>query len=383
MRSRHASQVQRPFLSSDRFAPTPNRNRSSIGGRIFSRKNPLQQRRLLRVLSLVLLLTCRTGLPAHAEGDYELGHGYDIGPLNFAGYSNVIASAPDNGRASLVLDDLSLFVSGHIGRLINPFTEAELTHLDLVHSGRSLGDAGDFVLERLYNDSYLTDSVTLRLGKMLAPVGEWNEIHAAPLVLTTVRPAVTYRNFSEYVTGGSFLYSDPSGRFPELQFYWQPSGEFSERPQKITFHQYNSVEGAHVSFPIGLLDKVGLSFQQSKDVRGFNESLYGFDFHYTINKLTFAGEGTFADISDNAPTPVRDTEWGAYAAVSYALAEKWSVYSWYEGFAERMEPTEQDLLFGAAYRPDPAIVIKLEYLQNIGGRQINRTGLFASWSVLF
>jgi len=44
---------------------------------------------------------------------------------------------------------------------------------------------------------------------MLSPVGEWNEIHAAPLVLTTVRPAVTYQNFSEYLTGGSLLYSDP------------------------------------------------------------------------------------------------------------------------------------------------------------------------------
>jgi hypothetical protein len=339
----------------------------------------------LRVSALVLLFSCRSGLSAHAEGDYQLGRGFDFGPLNFAGYSNLIASAPDNARASLALDDLSLFVTGHIGRLINPFTEAELNHLDLVYSGRSHSnrEVGDFVLERLYNDSYLTDSVTLRLGKMLAPVGEWNEIHAAPLVLTTVRPAVTYRNFSEYVTGASFLYSDPSGRFPELQFYWQPSDEFSERPRRSTFHQYKEVEGAHISFPIGLLDKVGVSFQQSKDVRGFDESLYGLDFHYTIDKLTFAGEGTFADISNNAPLPDRDTEWGAYAAVSYALAEKWSVYSWYEGFAERMEPTAQDLLFGAAYRPDPAIVIKLEYLQNIGGRQINRTGLFASWSVLF
>jgi hypothetical protein len=42
-----------------------------------------------------------------------------------------------------------------------------------------------------------------------------------------------------------------------------------------------------------------------------------------------------------------------------------------------------DLLFGIAYRPHPAIVIKLEYLQNIGGQPVNPTGLFASWSILF
>ncbi len=219
---------------------------------------------------------------------------------------------------------------------------------------------------------------------MLSPVGEWNEIHAAPLVLTTVRPAVTYRDFSEYATGISFRYSDPYSHFPDLDLYWQPSGELSERPNSITFHQYKTVEGAHISFPIGLLDKVGVSFQQSRDVRGSDQSLFGLDFHYTLGKLTLQGEGTYSDISKTGNAGARDTEWGTYAAASYALTEKWSVYSWYEGFADRTAPSvAHDLLFGAAYRPLPAMVIKVEYLQNVGGRPVNPTGLFASWAVLF
>jgi hypothetical protein len=243
---------------------------------------------------------------------------------------------------------------------------------------------GHVVLERLYNDSYLTDSITLRLGKMLSPVGEWNEIHAAPLVLTTVRPAVTYRNFSEYTTGVSLIYSDPYLRFPELKVYWQPSGEFSERPSSITYHRYQDVEGAHVSFPLGLLDKVGVSFQQSRDVRGFDQSLYGLDFHYTIDKLTLYGEATYSDITHPVTLRARDTEWGAYAAASYALSDEWSVYGWYEGYADRTAPsTAHDVLFGVAYRPLPATVIRVEYLQNIGGQPVNPSGVFASWAVLF
>jgi hypothetical protein len=341
----------------------------------------------LLLLALVSALCSLIDSIALAD-DYQLGHGLDVGPFNFAGYSNLVANAPDEARKSFVLDDLSLFVTAHFGRFINPFTEAELTHFDFFHSGptgpnRDRGD-GHFVLERIYNDSYLTDSVTLRLGKMLTPVGEWNEIHAAPLVLSTVRPAVTFRNFSEYATGVSALFGDPTGRFPDLQVYWQPSGEFSERPSTITVHQYKAVEGVHVSFPIGLLDKVGISFQQSKDVRGFDQSLFGFDFHYTVGKLTLAGEGTFSDINNTSAIRARDTEWGTYLSASYALTGKWSAYGWYEGFADRTAPSvAHDLLFGVAYRPHPATVIKLEYLQNVGGQPVNPTGLFASWSVLF
>ncbi len=337
-------------------------------------------------LILAISVLCFAGRQVRADDDYQLGHGVDIGPFNFAGYSELVANVPENGKTSLVLNDLSLFVTGHIGQWLNPFTEVELTDFDFFHS-RSLGEergSGDLVLERLYNDSYLTESVTLRLGKMLAPVGEWNEIHAAPLVLTTARPAVTYRNFSEYATGVSVLYTDPNGNFPNLQLYWQPSGEFSERPSRITFHQYRGVEGVHVSFPFGLLDKVGFSFQHSKDNLGVNQSLMGIDFHETFGKLTLQGEGTYSDISDNGVLHARDTEWAAYIAASYALAEKWSLYSWYEEYMDRTAPsTAQDVLLGIAYKYDPALVAKFEYLQNIGGQPVNRTGLYVSWSVLF
>jgi hypothetical protein len=329
---------------------------------------------------------CLHGWSAHADDGYELGQGLDLGPVNIAGYSSVVANLPTQAQKSLVLDDLSLFVTGHFGRFFNPFIEAELSSLDILHGGHLTGDRGDghFVLERLYNDSYLTDSVTLRLGKMLTPVGEWNQIHAAPLVLTTVRPAVTHRNFSEYASGASVLYADPNTSVPDLQLYYQPVGELSERSSSLTFHQYKSVEGAHISVPLGLLDKVGASFQQSKDVNGVDQSLYGIDFHYTIDKVTFQGEATYSDISDRSANRARDTEWGAYASASYALTDKWSAYGWYETFAERTaHSTAHDVLFGVAYRPQPAIVFKLEYLQNLTGHPVNPTGVFASWSVLF
>lgn len=334
---------------------------------------------------LPALCCLAAGARADGIGHYRLGHGLDLGPFNFAGYSNLVANVPRNDARSLVLDDLSLFVTGHAGRFVNPFAEAEFTQFDIARSASDTKRRnGDLVLERLYNDANLTDSLTLRFGKMLTPVGEWNEIHAAPLVLTTVRPAVTYRNFSEYTTGASVIYSDPYERYPDVQVYWQPSGELSERPSHLTVHRYKQVAGTHVSFPIGLLDKVGVSFQHSKDSDNVIQSLYGADFHYTIGKLTLQGEATFSDIRDGAAGDARDTEWGGYAAASYALTEKWSVHGWYEGFADRTNASAaQDLLFGVSYQPLPAMILRTEYLENVGGTPVNPSGLFASWSVLF
>ena len=340
------------------------------------------------VLIVAAFVACGAGAGAggaHAE-DYRLGHGYDIGPFNLAGYSNLVLNVPRSAPKSLVLDDLSLFVSGHLGRWFNPFVEAEFTGFDIARwDSPGIGrHDGDVVLERVYNDAALTDSLTLRLGKMLTPVGEWNEIHAAPLVLTTVRPAVTHRNFSEYATGVSILYSDPFARFPDVQLYWQPGGEVSERPRSLVFHRYQAVEGAHVSVPIGLLDKVGVSFQRSRDDNGIDQTLYGVDFHYTIDRLTLQGEGTISDVANPGGIHARDHEWGAYAAASYALDDQWSVYSWYEAFADRSAPSAaQDVLAGVAYRFLPASVMRLEYLENVGGAPVNPSGLFASWSVLF
>lgn len=336
-------------------------------------------------LAAAFILSAGVGT-AKAQDSYQLGHGYDVGPFNLAGYSNITANLPDEGRKSLSLDDLSLFVSGHIASWLNPFAEAELTHLDFVRSGQTSTDKGDgsLVLERLYNDIELGGGLTLRTGKMLTPVGEWNEIHAAPLVLSTVRPAVTYQAFSEYLTGASLLYSDPGGSTPDIEIYWQPDREFSERPAGIRVDEYRQIEGLHVTIPLSLLDQLGFSLQRSRDTSGVTQDLVGVDFQYRIDRTTFQGEWTYSALSGQTSTLARRREWGGYLAISYALDQQWSVYGWYENFNRRStSDSANDLLFGVAYRPDPAIVFKLEYLQNVGDSPVNPTGLFASWSVLF
>ncbi|MGE0744523.1 MAG: hypothetical protein AB7K86_04720 [Rhodospirillales bacterium] len=334
----------------------------------------------------VPLALCLLGTSAQADGGYRLGHGLDVGPFNIAGYSNLVVEAPRSRPKSLQIDDFSLFVTGHVGRLFNPFVEAEFTGFDLVRwDGESGADRnGDLVLERLYNDFSIDETFTVRLGKMLTPVGQWNEIHAAPLVLTAVRPAVTHRNFSEYATGIAALYSDPFARNPDVQVYWQPEGEFFERSRELAAHRYETVAGIHVSMPFGLLDNVGASFQYGSGDNGIDQTLFGFDFRVTMGRLTLQGETTASQISNPGSAHVRNVEWGGYAAASYTLNAQWSIHVWYEAFADRTNRTAaQDMLVGFGYRVAPASELRLEYLENFGGAPVNPSGFFASWSVLF
>ncbi|TWB34537.1 hypothetical protein [Nitrospirillum pindoramense] len=361
------------------------------------------------VLALAGTTSAARAQDIESVDSYVLGQGFNVGPVNFAGYSSVVLAAPDQGRKTFSLEDLSLYASAHVGALFNPFMEAELTGLNLVPWGKDGGEGdggkGYLVLERLYNDIQLPDGFTVRFGKMLAPVGDWNQIHAAPLVMSTIRPAATYRGSSQYATGLSVLYSDPQARWPDVQVYWQPMDEFSARPDSIVDDHYRLVEGLHVSFPLALLDKVGFSIQRTIDRQGVEQHLFGTDFRYTMDQWSLQGEWVVSTLSQPPSLhSTRDLEWSGYVAPSYALNDRWSVYGWYEVYDGRgsmpllgatqelaastampfgNDRVAQDVLAGFAFRPQPAMVFRLEYLQNVGGRPINPTGLFASWSVLF
>lgn len=341
-------------------------------------------RRLVASATFVLLGFASTA--ACAAEAYQLGQGYNVGPFNLAGYSNVTASFPKKGQDDLAVEDLSLFVSGHVSRWINPFVEAELTHATLLQGGGDQhDDAGtSVVFERYYNDSYLTDSLTARVGKMLAPVGAWNVYHAAPLVLSATRPAVSYRNFAAYIQGTSLLYSDPRQVYPDVQVYWQPDWEETEKSRDISFEQHKMTEGLHVTFPMEQLDKIGFSFQRTIDLQGVSQSLVGLDFQYAVDRFTFQGEATYSHLSPGNVPLARDQEAGAYLSANYALSKTWSTYGWYEAFLDRSAPSAaQDILAGIAYRPISPMVFKVEYLENFGGRPVNPSGLFASWAILF
>lgn len=316
-----------------------------------------------------------------------MGEGYTVGNVNIAGYVNLVVEAPHDGKTEIVGDDFSLFVSGRFNKYFNPFFEAEITGATFWRESSTLlaDNKPDFVLERLYNDSNLTENLTLRIGKMLTPVGEWNTIHAAPLVWTTTRPMTTYRSFPEYTSGLALNYSPPHGKLPEMQLFWQPDGEIQPKPNALVTREYLHTAGIHLNWASGLTDKLGVTLQHA-DINHSDESqtLLGLNFKKTLAKFQFETEATYTHVDGRNPVRARDDEWGAYVLGGYAINDKWSAMARYESFVDR-EATHgsRNALLGLTWRPDPAIAWKLEYVKQDGARLDIGTGLYASFSVLF
>jgi hypothetical protein len=328
-----------------------------------------------------------TTISSLRAGEYHLGEGYTVGNVNIAGYINLVAEAPRHGKTEVVGDDISLFVSGRVNKYFNPFFEAELSGATLWREDDNLfpDNNHDIILERLYNDSHLTGNFTLRIGKMLTPVGEWNNIHAAPLVWTTTRPMTTYRSFPEYTSGLSFNYTPSDDTLPEIQLYRQPNGELVPRPKTLVTREYLRATGIHLNWVYGLTDKVGLSFQHATiNHTSETQTLLGFNARKTLSALQIETETTYTHVTGVNPARYRDDEWGAYLLGSFILNDRWSLLARYEYFSDRNTiASSRNALLGFSWRPDPAMVWKLEYVQQKGAMLDIDSGIFASFSVLF
>lgn len=343
---------------------------------------PMMRNNLFTLSCLVLGLLLHGA--AHAES-YHLGQGITKGEFTFSGYGNVELEAPNGGTTKLAVDDLSLFVSGRVNRWVNPFFEAELSSITLAQTGgNEPWSHGHFVPERFYNDMHLTDADTLRIGKILSPVGDWNLVHAAPLVPTVTRPLTTYRGFSEYANGLSWLHDTYRDGSPEWQLYWQPGKEWLRRPDNIAPRHYRDVVGAHVGWQLGLVDMVGLSYQSGTLTNtGEKYALVGVNGRRTFGPLMLESEAVTSHWSGSAAR-AHDTEWGLYALADYTVTPRWhGIVEWEHYQDHQVVQASQNTLFGVAYKPEPALVWKLEYVHQTGAATGIGTGWYGCFAVLF
>jgi hypothetical protein len=343
--------------------------------------------KLYHTLCLLLLLVPGISLSGYAA-DYQLGEGYNIGMLNVSGYSNLVLDVPNQGSTQLMLDDLSIFLSARLNRYLNPFIEFELTNAPLFIEGTGFFHGGSprLVIERAYNDIQLSDELSFRFGKMLSPVGEWNTIHAAPLVWTTIRPLTTYYNFSEFVSGVSLIYNDSEGVFPDVQVYYQPADEFFREPRSVKPFRYQDVGGINIAFTNDLQKRLGFSVQHAENINyGEHQVLLGLDGRYSFGPLRLETEMTYTWITQkNNFHPSQKNEWGAYLQGIYSITDEWHLIARGEMFQSRYQSKTSDhVLFGVVYRPVPAVSFKAEYVETFGPHLDFSRGFYASMAVLF
>lgn len=326
----------------------------------------------------------------HAEG-YELGQGWHSANYYLSGYANIEVVDRFDAPTRLELDDLSLFAGGRISQWFNPFAEVELSKHTLIQQGGGAVQ-GDVIVERFYSDAIFSEHETLRVGKMLTPLGDWNLVHAAPLIPIITRPYTTARGFASYTSGVSWQHDPENGVVPDLQLYWQPDTELFKRPESQTPRSFRNVLGGHINMPFGLKDKIGASFQHGQLIEtGELFTLYGANANKSFGKLRLESEAITAHFSGTvlpgAPLRVHDDESGIFGLADYSFTPKWHGILECERYQDHtVNMASRNVLLAAAYKPSAPVVWKLEYIHQAGvSASIApiHTGLKASFSLLF
>lgn len=347
---------------------------------------------LTRYIATIFLFTLIWSQPVHANEavkpwKYNLGEGLRISDTNFylGGYMNIEGENEVGGDGELTFDELSLFIFGNISdrwRFFSELEEIELLEVNSEGESRS-GHHGE--IERLYIDYLASDKVNIRVGKFLAPVGTWNEIHAEPLTWTVSRPLVTFVPFPEFITGiQAFGNLEVMDQDISYSLFCQGNESIDEETGFRKTHILYGGRGRWFATP-NLEIGVPLLYYKEHEA-GDKIYLSGLDFTYKTPIIEIRGEATYGS-ADQEGNGWSD-EYGYYIQGAYGLTERHFLVVRYEYLKAREDGGELEALsISGVYKPKPQIVFKAEYQMRNGDLVLEEIDdsdvVLASFSVLF
>ena len=332
---------------------------------------------------------------------YEFGRGLRLGDSGFTlgGYATAEYRQPKGKAGKFKSSHASAFVWWEGLGLLKAFAELDL--LNATEQPRTDADDTDrrVSLERLYVDIAATDALTLRAGKFLTPIGRWNAVHADPLVWTTTAPLVASSQFPHNLTGLM-----GSGQMPSLAWsvYVSNGNEWRRDRWEDSF---SKVLGGRLVWSTVADLQIGASaarYEQARS-RGDPRQLVGLDLFWARKGWEFSAEWlrTTADRPtllpqpnglERAESPAEEvrfgvpslTTWASFAQGVAPLGRNWYAVARLEwnrdpGYGVLL----RQQLIGLAWRPNPGLSLKLEWLHLGPDRPGLGSGFVVSTSVLF
>jgi hypothetical protein len=330
---------------------------------------------------------------------YRLGEGWYFPQqsLRVGGYADLHYYGLAHQDGSFSVEDLSLFLTKDIGTRWRLFSETELSEaLTFNGDGLTTKDA-ELEIERLYADYFASPAATVRFGRFLTPVGEWNLVHADPLVWTISRPLSTAAAFSRS-TNGAMLYGTHTVAHDDVDYTL-----YADDTKAVGFA--NDVDFAYGSFgTAGAPDPLKnefvhaaggqLHYHMLDDQLSFGTSLVsyelkvprvsyrlaGLDFEWLGPGVEWSGESVYR----TAKRPQIPSEYGGYLQAVVPLPKKLFLVARFEHYRSAM-PNETDNIRTIAlnYRPVPGIVVKVERDDGTHEHSVTPSGWLASFAVLF
>jgi hypothetical protein len=364
--------------------------------------------------ALVMLLASLCNVVSGQEVDkgYQLGRGLPLGDtgIRLGGYMSTRVQGLGSMPWSFNLASLSLFTTWDNGSKLRYFSETELEGGLTAGQNQDLSTRdGHFDIERMYIEYLATDHVTLRLGKFLTPIGQWNLIHVEPLVWTSSRPVATTNLFSDYATGamvlGNFMVA---GRNLEYSVYHDYSSSLDPVHGAEGGLWFDNAQGLRLRYYLDDNLKIGLSYADYALVGSSNSRnhLAGLDFIWTYQRYILNAEAVYRN-KDVVNVPLSACSFPCHPAPSvsaYANRNAWQGYiqgvapltdtlygvarfEFFDqanlGFDDNERKFGHAQVFGLAYRPHPALVFKVEYRFGNHNRTLAPDEWLSSIGVLF
>ncbi|SJM93890.1 hypothetical protein [Crenothrix polyspora] len=341
------------------------------------------------VIALMSVVASPVALATEAKTAYQLGHGYRLGKtgIQLGGYVSSKLSGFSPRPWKFDVSDLSLFVSWSNGAKLNFFSELELE--ESISGGQEHGLStrnAHVALERLYFDYLVNDLLAVRVGKFLTPVGQWNQIHADPLVWTTTRPVATENLFSKHATGIMLHGNIPFGEQSlDYTIYGDYSTVLDPLYETGRHENFDNALGVRLRYNVDEDLQIGLSYVDFNllSIRGapdIRHHLLGVDLAWTYQRLAVTSEIVYRN---NNSAGNAANAWQGYIQGVGSLSKHFYAVGRYEFFEQTSNKLGQVGVLGMAYHPSPPLIWKLEYRYGVNNKDFAPDGLFASFSVLF
>ncbi len=343
----------------------------------------------MRIFSLVKLfvtLLLVRAMPAvavvEADNSYRLGSGYPLSDtgLRVGGYASAQAGVPRASPLYFEVNDLSLFLTWDNGSRLHFFSELEAG--DPLTTGKHdvLGtQKASFEFERFYIDNLVNNHLTVRLGKFLSPIGQWNLIHAAPLVWTSSRPVATENLFSTHASG---IMLHGSSSVANRQLEYSVYGDLSESLDPYrSQNPFENALGAHLRYFLDDTLQLGASFANFvlNDQSSVRYYLAGLDIAWSYRKFELSSEIVYR----TGQQANLQNVWQGFVQGVIPVSEHWFAVGRYEAFEQPQHNLGQVGVIGLAYRPLPPVVWKLEYRKGTNNELLAPDGLAVSFAILF
>ena len=247
-------------------------------------------------------------------------------------------------------------------------------------SGDGTDSASFVALDRLYVDYHVTDSLTVRGGKFLTPIGRWNQEHSDPLVWTVLRPLISQSAFPTSATGLMLLGSLPlSDRWVDYQLYAADGGDWRPNPRSRTFDR---AVGARVSTSLDRDLQLGVSLSRfdESDYASTRFTLVGIDAAWSWHRVEFSGEA----IARRGTGGGTGNENGWFGQAVVPLSDRWWAVTRVEAYRRAAAPARsRTALVGLVYKSGRHWVFKAEWARASGDSEGLPSGLLSSVTLVY